>query len=80
MLGELLRQQGYRLKSWHEGVTINALDEASGDSTSPRRGVDESWYLQKDNDELTPNDHQEFDVDAWKPSDKVGGPDLLRLP
>jgi hypothetical protein len=80
MLGELLRQQDYRLKSWHEGVAINALDATSSDSTSPRRGVDESWYLQKGNDEITPNEHQEFDVDVWKPGDKPETHTLLRLP
>ena len=80
MLGELLRQQDYRLKNWSEGVAVNALDATSADSTSPRRGVDEDWYLQAGNDELTPNDHQEFDVDVWKPGGKPDSPALLRLP
>ena len=83
MLGELMRQQEYRLKSWHEGVRINALDEKSGDSTSPRRGVDESWYLQEGNDEESHLGHLDFDVDVWlpgRPSVEPSDSTLLRLP
>ena len=37
MLGEALRQQGYTLKHFNQGVAVNA-DEKGGESKAPRRG------------------------------------------
>lgn len=38
MLGELLRQHGYSMGQWTEGVSINA-DHSGGISTAKRRGI-----------------------------------------
>ncbi len=62
MLGELMRQQGYSLFHFNDGIAINA-DAAGKESNSERRGIESRWIWQ-DYEPGKPVDlaHQQFDV------------------
>ncbi len=71
MLGELLRQQGYRLLGFEEGVRINAND-AGDHSRAPRRGPPQG-LLGKKLCETPDLSHQTFacDVTLYPPVDPL---------
>lgn len=62
MLGEVIRQQGYSLCHFNDGIAINA-DAAGKESKSERRGIESRWIWQ-DYEPGKPVDlsHQQFEV------------------